>query len=123
MSRLAQHLDRRRLVSHILKSLEQHTRWALRAQWNRQLEQSLVGQVRAFLHELFERGALAGSRPEQAYFAKLRAAIQGEDRELVLRIGVALQQPGQFQVYDVVHRTDRSVAQPAPPAEVSQLAS
>jgi phage tail sheath protein FI len=123
VSRLAQRLDRRRLVNHILKSLAQHTRWALRADWSREFEQELVGQIRLFLQELLERGALFGSRPEQAYFVKLQAAIQGEERELVLRIGMALEQSREFQVYDVVHRADRSVARPAPPREVTQLAS
>jgi len=122
VSRLSQQLDRRRLIGHVLKSLEQHTRWALRAQWSRRFEQTLIGQVRAFLQELFERGRLVGKRPEQAYFVKLRAAIQGEDPELVLRIGLALEQASQYQIYDVIHRANRSLSRPAPPAEVAQLA-
>ena len=36
---------------------------------------------------------------------------------------LALERSGEFQVYDVIHRADCSVAQPAPPREVAQLAS
>lgn len=123
VSRLWQRLDRRRLAMHVLKTLEQHTRWALRAEWNRGFGDLLVEQVETYLRALFERGAFAGERPAQAYFVKLQAAIQGTEPELVLRVGIALEQAGHFQVYDVVHRSERSVARPAPPREAGQLAS
>lgn len=123
VSHIWQRLDRCRLLGHILKSLEQHTRWALSAKWNRDFEQQLVGDVRAFLGALFAGGALCGDRPEQAFFIKLQAAIRGEQRELVLRIGVALDKPNEFQIYDVIHRAGQSTARPAPPREAAQLAS
>jgi len=122
VSRLWQRLDRRRMVAFVLKSLERHTRWALRAQWNRTFEQRLVAQVTLFLEALFDSGAFAGRRPEQAFFVKLQAALQGEDRELVLRVGLALERPGDFLEYDIVHTLDRSVARPAPPQTAAQLA-
>jgi hypothetical protein len=123
VSRASQRLDRHRLVAHVLRSLEQHTRWALRAAWNREFEHELIEEVRQFLSGLFERGALCGTRPEHAFFAKLQAAVQGKDREIVLRVGLALERANEFQVYDVVHRADGSRARPAPPNEASQLAS
>ncbi len=123
VSHIWQRLDRCRLLGHILKSLEQHTRWALDADWNRDFEQQLVGDVRAFLGALFAGGALCGSRPEQAFFVKIQAAIRGEQRELVFRIGIALDKPNEFQVYDVIHRPGQSTTRPAPPREAAQLAS
>jgi phage tail sheath protein FI len=123
VSRLWQRLDRRRLLGHILRSLEQHTRWALGAEWSRQFERQLTDQIRDFLQALFDSGALRGSRAEQAYFVRLRAAIQGDERELVIRVGVALDRANEFQVYDVVHRPEISIARPAPPHEAAQLAS
>jgi len=122
VARLCQRLDRRRLLSHVLKSLEQHTRWALKTHWSREFEQRLIGQIDTFLRGLFERGAFPVARVEQAYFAKLQAAIQGHERELVVRIGIALERPGEFQVYDIVHRAERSMARPAPVLEATQLA-
>jgi hypothetical protein len=122
VSRLSQRLDSRRLLSHVLKSLEQNTRWALKAPWGRDLERRLISQIETFLHGLFERGAFPVARPEQAYFAKLQAAIQGHERELVVRIGIALNRPGEFHVYDIVHRAERSTARPAPALEATQLA-
>ncbi|MDH3418769.1 MAG: hypothetical protein OEQ25_12295 [Gammaproteobacteria bacterium] len=123
VSHIWQRLDRCRLLGHILKSLEQHTRWALSAKWNRDFEQQVVGDVRAFLGALFAGGALCGDRPEQAFFIKLQAAILGEQRELVLRIGIALDKPNEFQIYDVIHRAGQSTTRPAPPREAAQLAS
>ncbi|HSG64007.1 MAG TPA: hypothetical protein VLD39_03370 [Gammaproteobacteria bacterium] len=123
VSRLWQRLDRRRLLAHVLKTLEQQTRWALRAHWGREFERELVGQIGAYLHELYEAGALAGGRPEQAYFVKIKAAIAGEQGEIVLRFGVALDRSGEFQIYDLIHRAGGSVARPAPPSELAELAS
>ena len=123
VSQIWRRLDRCRLLGHILKSLEQHTRWALSAGWDREFEQQLVGDVRAFLGALFAGGALCGSRPEQAFFIKLQAAIRGKQRELVLRIGIALDKPNEFQVYDVIHSAGESTTRPAPPREAAQLAS
>lgn len=123
VSRIWRRLDRCRLLGHILTSLEQHTRWALNAEWNRDFEQELVSDIRAFLGALFAGGALCGSRPEQAFFVKLQAAVRGEQRELVIRIGVALDKPNEFQIYDVIHSAGQSTARPAPPREAAQLAS
>ncbi len=123
VSHIWQRLDRCRLLGHVLKSLEQHTRWALSAEWDRDFEQQLVGDIRAFLGALFAGGALVGSRPEQAFFIKLQAAIRGEQRELVIRVGLALDKPNEFQIYDVTHRPEQSTARPAPPREAAQLAS
>nr|NIW24365.1 hypothetical protein [Gammaproteobacteria bacterium] len=81
------------------------------------------GEIRAFLGALFAGGALCGSRPEQAFFIKLQSAIRGEQRELVLRIGIALDKPNEFQIYDVIHRAGESTTRPAPPREAAQLAS
>jgi hypothetical protein len=123
VSRLWQRLDRRRLLAQVLKTLEQHTRWALRAKWSRGFERELVGQIHAYLRELFEVGALAGARADQAYFVRLRAGIAGEHGEIALRVGVALERAAEFQVYDLIHRAGGSVARPAPPCELAELAS
>lgn len=122
VSRLWQRLDRRRMVAFVLKSLERHTRWALRAPWDRAFEQRLIGQVNVFLNGLFDRGAFAGRRPEQAFFVKLQAAVQGEQRELVMRVGLALERPSEFLEYDIVHETSFSHARPVPPQSAAQLA-
>ena len=122
VSRIWQRLDRCRLLGHILKSLEKHTRWALAAEWDRELEHELIGEIRAFLGALLAGEALRGSRPEQAFFVKLQAAIRGEQPELVIRVGIALDKPNAFQIYDVVHSAERSTAKPAPPREAAQLA-
>jgi len=123
VSRIWRRLDRCRLLDHILTSLEQHTRWALDAEWNRDFEHELVGDIRAFLGALYAGGALSGSRAEQAFFVKIQAAIRGEQPELVIRIGIALEKPSEFQIYDVIHRREQSTARRAPPREAAQLAS
>ena len=79
-------------------------------------------QVSSFLTELFEHGALMGRHPSQAFSVKTGPALQCDDAELMLRIGFALDKAGEFQVYDIVHRSDGSVTRPTPPLEVAQLA-
>ena len=122
VSPLWQRLDRRRLAFSILSTLELHTSWALDQPRGDQLWQALAYQVSTFLMELFEQGALAGHRPGQAFSVKTGPALQGDEMELVLRVGFALEHTGEFQVYDIVHRSDGSITRPAPLLEAAQLA-
>lgn len=122
ISQLWQRLDRRRLTFYILGTVERHTAWALALPRDDALWQALFQQISSFLAELFEQGALAGQRPDQAFSVKMGPELQRDDGELLLRIGFALEKAGEFQVYDIVHRNDGSLSRPAPPLEAAQLA-
>ncbi|MCZ6474767.1 MAG: hypothetical protein O6700_00420 [Gammaproteobacteria bacterium] len=122
ISQLWRQLDRRRLTLYILGTVERHTSWALARLRDDKLWQSLVHQVGVFLTELFEQGALVGRHPSQAFSVKADPALQRDEAELVLRIGFALETAGEFQVYDIVHRSDGSATRPALSLEASQLA-
>jgi hypothetical protein len=122
VSRLWQRLDRRRLAFFILGSIERHTSWAATRPRDDGLWRDLTSQVSAFLTELFEQGAFAGRTATQAFTVRTGPALQRDSSELVLRIGFALDRPGEFQAYDIVHREDRSMTRPAPPLEIAQLA-
>ena len=122
VSQLWQRLDRRRLASSILGTLERHTAWALAQTRDDQLWQALTHQVSLFLTGLFEHGALAGHRSGQVFPVRTGPALRRDDTELVLRVGFALEKTGEFQVYDIVHSSDGSSSRSAPPLEAVQLA-
>jgi len=121
VSQIWRRLDRRRLAFFILASVERHTSWAAARPRDDNLWRDLTAQVRTFLTELFEQGALAGRTAAQAFSVKTGPAMQEDSSELVLRIGFALERAGEFQIYDVVHREDGSTTRPAVALEVAQL--
>jgi len=120
LTRLWQRLDRRRLTYFILRMIQRHSRWAWAEEQNDRVAAALDLQVGGFLNELFQRGALAGQHPQQAY--SFRAGSRSEDGELVLRVGLALERPSEFQIYEVTHRAEGSESRAVPPMEAAQLA-
>jgi hypothetical protein len=123
VSRLWQRLDRRRLAFFILSSTRRHTRWALGRTGDQERLTSLTRQINEFLNALFERGALAGDRPAQAFFVRISASTEEQDEtRLRIRIGFALEKPNEFQIYDIVHRTEGTECRAVPPLDAAQLA-
>ena len=120
VARLWQRLDRRRLAFFILGMIRRYTRWAAEEPRGEALVAALEQQVSTFLNQLFLQGALAGRHPRQAY--SVRVASGGEDAELTVRVGFALERASEFQMYDVIHRQDTSEIKPVPPMEAAQLA-
>jgi hypothetical protein len=115
-------LDRRRLGSFILNSIEDAATVAaahadpnvalLRAEW----------QVRRFLDELHAHGALSGRTPGQAYYLHTRRATA--DAPATLRFGIALSEPSTFAEYAVDLNGDRAgTVKRAPVLEAAQLFS
>jgi phage tail sheath protein FI len=114
-----QHLDRRRLFLFILKSIEETTGW-VRARFDAETSVAdLDGQVRAFLNGLFERGALAGATPAQAFFLATRRSAT--EPELELRFGLALDQPGDFLNYEIHYGVHGMRTRHVPALEAERL--
>jgi phage tail sheath protein FI len=115
---LWQRLSANRLVSLILRSIERQTRWVFTAQPNADLPPALEQQVRTFLAELKQLGALVGREPEQAFFVRTGALHSPGDGHgnvmLTLRIGFAPQKPNEFLVYDFRYHGDRMTAEVVP---------
>lgn len=100
---LWQSLSASRLTAFVLRSIEEATRWVFTAERPDQLVDDLERQVWIFLSRLKQRGALAGTTPDQAFFVRTTAALeQGGDRgaPITLRIGFAPLAPREFLTYE-----------------------
>jgi hypothetical protein len=120
ISKFWQPLDRRRLFFFILKSIEEATRWVPERLEADTIAAELDLQVRTFLAGLFERGALAGNAPAQAFFVAV-ARPGALEPEIVLRCGMALHKPNDFIVYEARYQRDGMRTRQVPLAEAEQL--
>jgi uncharacterized protein len=119
LSRYWQRLDRRRLLFFVLKSIEEATRWAATQLESDQAPGRLDRQVRVFLTGLFEQGALAGKSAAQAFFVHAKREVA--EAAIDLRFGIALHNPGDFLVHDVLYRPSGTAVRHIPSLEVEQL--
>jgi phage tail sheath protein FI len=104
----------------ILKSIEETTGW-VRARLEAETPVAdLDAQVRAFLNGLFERGALAGATPAQAFFLATRRSATAEP-EIELRFGLALDQPGDFLNYEIHYGVQGMRTRQVPALEAERL--
>jgi hypothetical protein len=105
MTGLWQRLDNRRLALFVVRSIERYTRWVFTAP-AAPLRAALEAQITDFLACVLREGALPGNGPKQAFFVRVVPAASGAagaDRPplpLTLRIGIALQRPNDFVVYE-----------------------
>ncbi len=113
-------LDRRRLLWFILDSLE-----SLGNQLDDHSMQALTEYelaIRDFLEGLRDRGALIGRTSEHAFVVRslFSPSADAESRNQ-LRVGFALQRPGEFLLYDIDLSSDRCEIRAAPALEAQQL--
>jgi len=99
-------LNVRRLLMMIEKSLELATQWAVFEPNNHQFSATIAAAVSAFLTELFHRGALVGTTPDQAFFVKCDNSQAGAGRFLC-EIGVAPVHPAEFVVLRLGRSQDK----------------
>jgi uncharacterized protein len=101
----------RRLVTMIARSIEIGTRWVVFEPNDEPLWKALRRHIGAFLHTLWRDGALAGSKPEEAYFVKCDTSTMTRDDidngRVVALIGIAPLRPAEF----VVLRLGQSTAE------------
>ena len=67
------------------------------------------GMIGSYLIGLWKQGALAGSKPEQAYFVKvgLGETMTSNDileGKMIITIGIAAIRPAEFTIFNVLHR-------------------
>ena len=101
---LWQNLSASRLTAHVLRSIEEETRWVFAARQPDELANDLERQVWIFMSRLKQRGALVGATPDQAFFVRTSAALDpktdGRDVAIALRIGFAPRAPNEFLTFD-----------------------
>jgi len=75
-------------------------------------------EVTAFLRDLFQRGALRGNTPEQAFFVKCDAETNPPEvralGRVVAEVGLAVQVPSEFVVARIVYGAKGASAQAGP---------
>ena len=95
-------LNVRRLMLMIERSLENSIQWAVFEGNDWLTRAKLTLAVDSFLRELWSRGALMGSRPEEAFFVRCDDTNNPADArargELLIQIGVAASVPFEFIV-------------------------
>lgn len=118
VSTLAQRLDRRRLWLFVLASIERAGA-AFAVDPASDGPAGFALRVQRFLSGLRERGALPGDHDEQAFVVR---RLTVDERELPrLRVGFALDSPGEFLLYDFELSGGACVARHAPALEADQL--
>lgn len=99
----------RRLVTMIARSVELGTRWVVFEPNDETLWKALRRDLGAFLHMLWRNGALAGAKPEEAYFVRCDATTMTQDDiadgRVVALIGIAPTRPAEFVILRLVQST------------------
>jgi len=103
----------RRLSLMILESIERGTRWAVFEHSDTALWTVLREQVEQYLLGLWERGALCGNTPAEAYFVMCDAETNtGPEVELGgvnIVIGIALRRPGEFMSFCISQQREGAI--------------
>jgi uncharacterized protein len=77
----------------------------------------IMRELTAYLDVLFERGALAGRRPEEAFFVKCDGETNPPEvvdaGVVVTLVGLALAAPAEFVVARIIHGASGVSVQPA----------
>jgi uncharacterized protein len=98
----SKYIPSRRTVLFIEESLLQGMQWAVNEPNNEGLWSEARKQVGDFLFNLFQKGALQGNKPEQAFFVRCdRSTMTQEDiasGRLEVLVGVALLKPAEFEI-------------------------
>jgi len=99
------YLNVRRLFNMIEESIAESTRWVVFEPNDRPLWQQIRRDVGAFLTLLWRQGALAGAKPEEAFFVKCDEETNPPDvvdaGQVVTLIGVAPVKPAEFVIFRI----------------------
>jgi hypothetical protein len=102
-----------RLTLAVIKQILINLQWTVFEPNDRRLWDKIVATLTIFLRDLFQRGALVGERPEEAFFVKCDDETNPPaviDRgEVVTRLGIAPARPAEFVVV-TIKRTSESVS-------------
>jgi uncharacterized protein len=102
-----------RVTLATIKQILINLRWTVFEPNDRRLHDKIVVTLSIFLDGLFSSGALAGSKPSEAYFVKCDDETNPpeviERGECITRIGLAVARPAEFVVV-TIKRTSESVS-------------
>lgn len=99
------YLNVRRLFVMIEESIAVSTRWVVFEPNDRPLWKAIQRDVGAFLTLLWRQGALAGARPEEAFFVKCDEETNPPEvidaGQVVVMIGIAPVKPAEFVIFRI----------------------
>jgi len=102
-----------RVILATIKQILINLQWTVFEPNDRQLWDGIVATLTLFLKDLFQRGALAGASPAEAFFVKCDDETNPPeviDRgEVIVRVGIAPARPAEFIVV-TIRRTSESVS-------------
>ncbi len=95
----------RRFCIFLEHSIRRSTQWAVLEPNNEELWQKIRLTIESFLYDLWQTGALGGSKPEDAFFVRCdRSTMSQGDLDsgrLVCLIGVAPTKPAEFVIFRI----------------------
>jgi phage tail sheath protein FI len=108
------YVNLRRYVMYLERSIDRGTQWAAFEPNGEALWGNIRRTVEDFLFKEWQRGALVGDKPEEAYFVKCdRSTMTQNDLDngrLVVLVGVAPLRPAEFVIFRIGQWTaDRKV--------------
>ena len=103
----------RRFFSFVEESCKKSTSWAVFEPNDANTWARLRGQIDNFLNNLWRSGALAGAKPEQAYYINCGIGITMTAQDilegrLILEVGMAAVRPAEFIVLRFSHKLQQS---------------
>ena len=99
----------RRLFNYIEESIQKSTSWAVFSPNDGNTWVKVKCQIENFLNNLWRIGALAGSKPESAYFVKVGLGVTMEyidiqEGKLIIEVGLAAVRPAEFIILRFSHK-------------------
>jgi len=111
-----QSLAARRLALFIVNCIESGTRWVLTVEPHADVAEIAKTQVRSFFEQLYEAGAFAGRRMEEAFFVacdrRINAPDSAHSNAFRLLIGFAAARRMEFHSFRISHSASGSKVQP-----------
>ena len=101
----------RRLFSMIEESIQNSTSFVVFEPNNTTTWLKVRGMIESYLTGLWKQGALAGAKPEHAYFVKvgLGETMTSNDileGKMIITIGIAVVRPAEFTTFNILHRLE-----------------
>ena len=100
LERISIYVNIRRVALAIIKNILVSLRWTTFEPNDQQLRDKITATLKLFLTSLFESGALAGSKPEEAFFIKCDDETNPPESinlgRIITEIGFAPAQPAEF---------------------------
>ncbi|HEU4636661.1 MAG TPA: phage tail sheath subtilisin-like domain-containing protein [Edaphobacter sp.] len=104
----------RRYVLYLERSIDLGTQWAVFEPDSESLWQAVQSSISSFLMNEWRKGALTGSKPEEAFFVRCDRTTMTQsdldDGRLVCMIGVALLRPAEFVIFRISHLTQGTLS-------------